>query len=98
MSKTINAAQLNDLLRNAQITVAFTKTDGSERLMRCTLQDRFLPELNAPAAPEVKEKASHLFVVWDLDEANWRSFRVSSVTSVSIAGLHFSPAKSMLLG
>lgn len=98
MSKqTINAAQLNELLRNAQITVVFTKTDGSERHMRCTLQDRFLPELNAPVASPV-EKANHNFVVWDLDEAGWRSFRVGSVTSVSIAGLQFSPSKSMLLG
>jgi hypothetical protein len=98
MSKnTINAAQLTDLLRNAQITVAFTKTDGSERHMRCTLQDRYLPELNAPAAPR-EPKTNHNFVVWDLDEAGWRSFRVGSVISVSIAGLQFSPAKSMLLG
>lgn len=97
MSKnTINAAQLNNLLRTAQITVIFEKTDGSERLMRCTLQDRFLPELSAPVVTE-KDIEHRNFVVWDLDEADWRSFRVSSLKSVIVAGITFSPTKSMLL-
>lgn len=99
MSKnTITGAQLNNLLRNAQITVNFTKVDGSERVMRCTLQDRFLPELNAPATSVSVHPAYTNFTVWDLDEQAWRSFKANSLRSVIVAGITFSPAKSMLLG
>lgn len=99
MSKnTINSAQLTNLLCNAQITVTFTKLDGSERVMRCTLQDRFLPELNAPVTPVAVHPAHHNFSVWDLDEQAWRSFKANSIKSIILAGIEFSPAKSMLLG
>lgn len=98
MSKpTINAVQLGQLLRIAQITVEFTKIDGSERLMRCTLQGMYLPASSPPVATE-KDIEHTNFVVWDLDEEGWRSFRISSVISVNLAGISFSPTKSMLLG
>jgi len=101
MSTKINASQLNQLLRTAQVTVAFTKQDGSERVMKCTLQNAYLPERTSPDKSEslsdLDAKAT-TFVVWDLDENDWRSFKVNSVKSVIVAGFQYSPAKSMLLG
>jgi DNA-directed RNA polymerase beta subunit len=32
------------ILKNGIVTVTFNKVDGSERVMRCTLNDAYLPE------------------------------------------------------
>ena len=94
----VNPSQLLSLLRAGQVTVVFTKTDGSEREMLCTLQDAYLPEqYRGKGAPIVETVSSH-FSVWDIEEAGWRSFRLDTVKSVRVGGLAYSPGKSTLLG
>lgn len=76
-----NREWLVETLRNKAVTVTFTKVDGSERRMQCTLMPKFLPEEYRDRG-EVLTEASNTISVWDLQADGWRSFRVDSVTSV----------------
>lgn len=54
-----------------EFTVTFTKTDGSERKMRCMME-----------APTKPIKNPNVVPVMDLDKGVWRSFKVDSVLSI----------------
>jgi hypothetical protein len=68
------------LLRNT-CEVTFTKVDGTERTMRCTLMTELMPQLAAgqPAEANPRKQSEITLPVWDLDKADWRAFRVDSV-------------------
>jgi hypothetical protein len=77
---------LIDMLRHNVVIVTFTKVNGDERVMRCTLQaDRIpnAPTQNGELVVEGKQTSNNVSV-WDVDSSGWRSFRVSSVKSISI--------------
>lgn len=70
-------------LRKGIRSVAFTKKDGTTRLMRATLLDTYIPEEHVPKGSMVfTETEDHPVRVYDLDAKGWRSFLVSNVTSV----------------
>lgn len=76
---------LVETLRHNIVTVSFTKINGEQRVMRCTLISDHIP--NAPKAngsiiTETTNKET--ISVWDLTANGWRSFRVDSVKSVTI--------------
>lgn len=77
-------ALLKDLRENV-IEVHFTKTNGENRLMRCTLQPRMLPEAYRQDPSERQgeldfhSKNPDVIAVWDVQAAGWRSFRIDSV-------------------
>jgi hypothetical protein len=77
---------LIDVLRNNVVTVTFTKVDGSERIMKCTLRDEFFPA--APSSGQVVLRdnmgSDNNISVWDTEMSGWRSFRVNSVKSISV--------------
>ena len=64
--------------------VKFTKVNGEERLMRCTLKEDLLPEPVASDAEINRNRAPNdsVQVVWDLEKTGWRSFRVDSVIDI----------------
>jgi len=72
-------------LRNSVIEIHFTKVNGENRVMRCTLQKHMLPESYQTNLDEQKqEKTFHsenpdVLAVWDIGAKGWRSFRVESV-------------------
>jgi hypothetical protein len=78
---------LNDLRRNV-IEVTFTKVDGTERIMRCTLDPKYMPPKMEPE--NVQEAHKHnkvntdVIAVWDIQQNGWRSFRVDSVNYVQM--------------
>jgi len=76
---------LVDLLKNNVVTVTFTKVDGSERTMKCTLLGEYVP---APTEGKVllqeNSGSDSNISVWDTEVNGWRSFRVSNVKSVSV--------------
>lgn len=79
---------LVSLLRDNVATITFTKVDGSERVMRCTLLSQYMPSSatnNGEVILEQPRRAnSNNVSVWDIDANGWRSFRVSSIKNVSI--------------
>lgn len=80
-----NRDNLNELLRNNVATVTFTKVDGSERVMKCTLLKEHIPNAATKGQHVVSEETTNLNLsVWDVDAAGWRSFRINSVKSISV--------------
>ncbi len=70
---------LQESLKNGVVNVTFTKVDGTQRTMKCTLCDALIP----PATPSEnpKKKNDSVTSVWDVEKASWRSFRNDSVIS-----------------
>jgi hypothetical protein len=76
---------LMDMLRNNVVTVTFTKVNGEERVMKCTLLPEFVP--NAPTNNGqvlLQESESKAISVWDIQANGWRSFRVDNVKQISV--------------
>jgi len=80
--------ELKEILSNTVSTVVFTKIDGTEREMKCTLLPEYLPakpvvegqQLLTESLPKVENPST--IAVWDLEINGWRSFRTDSVKSV----------------
>ena len=77
---------LNKLFEGA-CTVVFTKTNGDERTMNCTLNMDMIPADNHPKTDGnmVKEANMSVIKAFDLDISAWRSFRVDSVKAFDLA-------------
>lgn len=65
--------------------VTFTKADGSERLMKCTLQKSIVPaSTKEEDTTTVRKINEQVLPVWDIDKNAWRSFRVDSVKGIKV--------------
>lgn len=94
-NKAIIRDWVRSLLQKGPVTVVFTKADGTDREMRCTLDHSRIPE--APVKPvsvpvdgivreskkSRKEPDPHSIRVFDLDKNEWRSFRFERLRKVS---------------
>lgn len=69
-----------DELRRGVCRVVFTKKDGTERTMNCTLMKDSIPEDKVPTGG-IKQLSEDVFRVFDVDINEWRSFRKDSVIS-----------------
>ena len=80
---------LRDLRENV-IEVTFTKNNGDQRIMHCTLKDNMLPAQyrNNPAErqaeTEFHQKNLDVIAAWDVRANGWRSFRIDSVSYVQV--------------
>lgn len=78
---TITREDLVDRLKQSVVNVVFTKADGSERTMNCTLKLENIPEDQHPKG--VIKSESDQIRVFDTDIREWRSFNFSSVKTVN---------------
>jgi hypothetical protein len=75
---------------NQGVLVEFTKADGTERKMLCTLAENLIPAITpVKEKPEtISEGATNVAPtackVWDLEKQAWRSFRWDSVKTFSV--------------
>jgi hypothetical protein len=76
--------ELLDVLRTGTVNVTFTKKDGTERNMRCTLREAMIPTEALPTGESTRKKSDAVISVFDLEKDDWRSFRVDSVTSYQV--------------
>ena len=82
----VDKYELKEDLKNGVVTVVFEKVDGTERTMRCTLSDLYVPQVlteydqdgNAIVKPQ-RKRNDDVVSVWDIDNSGWRSFRLDSV-------------------
>jgi hypothetical protein len=82
---------INDL-RHAVVEVFFQKRDGSNRLMKATLQPAYFKEQLTPQ--RMQENADFLahgsdvpikvLHVWDVEESGWRSIRLDRIFSCQL--------------
>ncbi len=89
VNKSIIRDWVKSLLQKGAITVTFTKADGTDREMLCTLNPEQLPPVPMPIDGIVKESRQrkqpdeHSIRVFDLDKKEWRSFRFDRLKKVS---------------
>lgn len=63
------------------VQITFTKKDGTERVMECTLKEDMLPpQVDIEEAIQKKKPNPDVLAVWDVEKEGWRSFRWDSVT------------------
>lgn len=76
--------QLKQILENGVATVVFTKLDGTERQMKCTLLSEYLPVSDKQILTEGKahKESDHSLSVWDIEKSAWRAFRLDSIKEV----------------
>jgi hypothetical protein len=66
------------------VNVTFTKTDGSERIMKCTLNETLVPQTEKKESGKSKTPNPEVCPVWDLELEAWRSFRWDSITKLEL--------------
>lgn len=77
---------LKSILHDGSVQVVFIKNDGTERTMLCTLQEGVaLP--HDKKTDRVKEANPDVLAVWDIEKKAWRSFKLSSVKSVTFGAI-----------
>jgi hypothetical protein len=69
------------LLEERSVEIVFTKKDGSDRTMKCTLMEKFLPETVGSDRP----RGDDALAVYDLEKEGWRSFRWDSIKEVNFS-------------
>lgn len=75
--------ELIKMLNTGICEVTFTKVNGEERVMPCTLQGDLLPVVSVEKLKEDRRPSNpDNLSVWCTDKNEWRSFRVANVTSV----------------
>jgi hypothetical protein len=72
---------LAGILEQSVVEVTFTKKDGTERVMNCTLLEDYLPETTGAG----RSAGSDALAVYDVDADGWRSFRWDSVKAVKLS-------------
>jgi len=72
-----------ELLKNESVDVVFTKVNGEERIMRCTLQEAHLPPITVTDASKAKKPNDTALTVFDMHLKAWRSFRWANLISVN---------------
>ncbi len=77
----IEKETIKTILHQGPCEVVFTKANGEERQMICTLQDELLPLRDPDAPAGVSPEKEGTIVAWDLEAEGWRSFKLSTVIS-----------------
>ena len=73
--------EIQEILRQGECEVVFTKANGDERQMVCTLNSSYLPAID-PATPEGNSNETEdVVTVWDVEAAGWRRFRIDALIS-----------------
>jgi len=70
------------LLRSQIVDITFTKKDGSERILKCTLMESKIPTEKVPKGTE-KSKNDEVVPVFDVENDGWRSFRWDSIKQIN---------------
>jgi hypothetical protein len=70
------------LLRQGNATVTFTKRDGTERVMKCTLQESTIVPYERKTN-RIPTPNDEVLPVWDLEASAWRSIPIDGVKSIA---------------
>ena len=71
-------------LRTNICEVTFTKVNGDNRVMTCTLREDLVPPVASHADDYGVQRTLDVIRVWDTNALGWRSFRVDNVSNFMI--------------
>jgi hypothetical protein len=74
--------EIRNMLHHGVCEVTFTKVNGEERTMPCTLDSTLLPPEPLREFHETRVYRPETLSVWCLDKMEWRSFRVANVKKI----------------
>lgn len=77
----VTKAELIDMLQEGVVNVVFTKKDGTQRLMKCTL-DTGIAIPHEKKTDREKKVNENILAVWDIESSGWRSFNLNSIIDV----------------
>lgn len=77
------AVWLKGMLTSSEGVVTFTKTDGTERVMKCTLNPEQLPKVEIKEDVKPRKENTTAMRVFDLEKKEWRSFTIKKVKQVN---------------
>lgn len=83
----MNRDELMSMLTDNVCEVTFTKVNGDERVMSCTLQKDMIPNATKDdtlSQAKIRNLNEEVLPVWDTKAEGWRSFRVDSVKQIGI--------------
>lgn len=75
--------KLKEILSKHIVMVNFTKKDGSERIMTCTLREDYVKP-HVKKTERVKKINEEVLSVWDVDKDAFRSFKPELVNDYQI--------------
>lgn len=82
----IDIKSLKTTLKENFVNIRFTKTDGTERKMLCTLKETELPKVEKDIEQKREKKPNeNVLAVWDLEKKAFRSFRLNSIIDYNVA-------------
>jgi len=85
-SLNISRAELTKALSEQNAEVTFTKKDGTDRLMKCTLRaDVAVPY--EKKTERTREGVPNILPVWDLEADGWRSVNIETIKEVKYYGV-----------
>lgn len=76
------------LLRDENVKdlrITFTKVDGTERVLHCTLAESRIPTEKRPAGENATSYSSSAIRVFDIEKQDWRAFRWDSVKRIEFS-------------
>jgi hypothetical protein len=76
---------LQGALKSSIVDVTFIKKDGTERLMKCTLDPNILPKVEIKEDAKPRKESTTSMRVFDTEKNEWRSFTTRSVKHVRFA-------------
>ena len=78
---------LKGMLAINEATITFTKVDGTERVMKCTLEASKLPvvELKEGAKPRKQSDSTKALRVFDLEKNEWRAFTIKNIKRIEFS-------------
>lgn len=74
-----------ELFKTGPISIIFTKKDGSERKMICTLKEELIPLCKMPKSKTIYDNINMVVRVFDLEKNAWRSVDVQKIITVKKA-------------
>ena len=80
---------LRKLLQEREVVVTFSKINGDERVMTCTLKEGIIPaptktdELSKKKIRDIEN--DKVCNVWDINAKGWRSFRWANVKKIDFS-------------
>jgi hypothetical protein len=74
---------IGSVLKTTEVTVSFYKKDGTERVMKCTLNPEVLPPIVVKEDKKERKIPEHSMAVYDVELKEWRSFVIKSVKHIS---------------
>ena len=80
----MNYHEILDLLHKHDCEVTFTKVDGTERVMPCTLREEAMPQRDVEKFHQTRVINENVISAFCLDKNEWRSFRVANVKNIKI--------------